>query len=397
MRIRYLVLNAGARGGATRTTLSIASALAERGHDVEVASLASSRGRPVFPLSSRVRLVHLTGLRPHRGGAVAPLAAARWATRVAARRTHSLEAHPRDRLTTGLNRVHDAALRHWLRGQRDCVVVSTRLTLNLALARHRTDRQVAVAQEHNHLGPNAEVRAAYRELFPRLDALAVLTDGDARAHRALLGERPLVVTVPNGVPNELALHHAPLVEPVAVAAGGLVRRKGFDLLVDAWRQVARERPQWRLEIHGSGEQHDALLARVHGAGLDGVVTLAGFTRDLPAHLDRASLFVLSSRGEGMPMVLLEAMASGVPVVSFDCPTGPAELLDGGRAGLLVPPGDVDALAAAILRVTGDAELRRRMADAGLARAAEYDVGATAKRWEEVFTSLAEARGLCVDG
>ncbi|HET6967945.1 MAG TPA: glycosyltransferase [Ornithinibacter sp.] len=395
MRVRYLILNAYGRGGTIRTTLSMASALAERGHDVEVASLLRPRRVPFFPVDPRVRIVDLTGRRPRRSQPVTAPDAVRWASAVALRRTRSRLAHPRDARCTGLTRAHDVWLRRYIATQHDAVVVATRLTLNLALARLRTDRQVAVAQEHNHLARNPEIRAEYARLYPSLDALTVLTERDAQAYRALLHGSCPVTVVPNALAHGTTLRRAPLLEPVAVAAGSLVHRKGFDLLVDAWRPVAAAHPEWRLRIYGAGERGSDIAARVERAGLTGTVTLEGFEPDLARRLDDASLFVLPSRQEGLPMVLIEAMAAGLPIVAFDCPTGPAELLEGGRSGVLVPAADTAALSDGILRVVSDEHERRRLADAAATRARDFDPGATARRWETIFEELAERRGLSV--
>ena len=342
-----------------------------------------------------MKLVSLTGFRPRRDHPGTPGNAVRWATRVALRRTHSRLAHPRDTRWANFTLAHDLAVRRYLRAQNDCVVITTRLTLNLALGSLRTDRQVAIGQEHNHLTPHLDLRADYADRYAHLDALTVLTEVDAAAYRTLLGDTCPVVVVPNALPHDTVRRHSSLPAPVAVAAGALIRRKGFDLLIDAWRPVAAARPDWRLRIYGTGEERASLQSRIERAGLTGVVSLEGFNRDMAARFDEASLFVLSSRREGMPMVLLEAMAAGLPVVAFDCPTGAAELLDGGRSGVLVPVGDSAALADGILRVITDPAEQRRLADAAEARARDFDVAVTAARWESVFAQLADKRGLSV--
>lgn len=241
-RIRYLLLNAYARGGTVRTTLSMANLLAERGHDVEVASLVQHRPEPRYPVSPSVRLVSLTGTRPRRSRPGTVDNAVRWAGEVALRGTRSRLAHPRDRRCADLTLAHDHQLRHYVQAQDDCVVVATRLTLDLALAGLRTDRQVAVAQEHNHLSRHPDVRQDYAAHYPALDAVTVLTEGDAIAYRSLLDDACPVVVVPNAMPHGTVLRRSPLTAPVAVAAGSLVHRKGFDLLIDAWRTVAATHP-----------------------------------------------------------------------------------------------------------------------------------------------------------
>ncbi len=385
MRIRYLLLNAYGGGGTIRTTLSMAGVLAGRGHDVEVASVTQRRPRPVFPVPAGVRLVSLTS----------PFHPARGLSRAALAGTTSVFAHPNDRLGARLTRAHDRALRRYVTAQDDCIVLATRMSLDLALADLRTDRQVAIAQEHNHLAKAAAVRASYAEHYPRLDAVVVLTEGDAASYRTLLGDRCRVAVVPNALPQGTPLRRSPLSTTVAVSAGSLIRRKGFDLLVDAWRPVAAAHPEWRLRIFGVGAESASLAARIESAGLTGTVTLEGFDPDLRQRLDEASLFVLPSRREGMPMVLLEAMAAGLAVVAFDCPTGPAEVLEQGRSGLLVPVGDTTALSEGILRLVSDAPERRRLADAGSLRVRDFDPLTTAARWETLFEELADRRGLPV--
>ena len=385
MRIRYLLLNAYGGGGTIRTTLSVASALAERGHDVEVASVVQRRPQPHFPFSPEVRLVSLTS----------PFHPVRRGSRALLRRTKSRLAHPKDRRCATLTRAHDLWVSRYIRAQDDCVVVATRMTLNLALATLRTDRQVAVAQEHGHLAKAAEVRASYATHYPQLDALAVLTEEDATAYRSLLGDSCPVFVMPNSLPHGMSLRRAPLTAKVAVAAGGLVPVKGFDLLIDAWRPIAAEHPDWRLRIYGGGELHSDLAGRIARAGLTGTVTLEGFASDLAQRLDEASIFVLSSRREGYPLVLIEALAAGLPVVAFDCPTGPAVILEGGRCGILVPVGDTAALTDGIRRLITDEAERRHLADAAALRARDFDIEATAKRWEELFADLGDARGLSV--
>ena len=196
MRIRYLLLNAYGGGGTIRTTLSMASVLAERGHDVEVASVTQRRLTPRFPVSPKVRLASLT--RP----------GASRARRARERRCGAPGAawhHPNDRLGKHLTRAHDHWLRRYITAQDDCVVVGTRMTLNLALADLRTDRQVAVAQEHNHLAKAEAVRTSYAASYPA-------TGRRRHAHR---GRREAVPHPPRrhlsgrGRPQRAAARHPP--------------------------------------------------------------------------------------------------------------------------------------------------------------------------------------------
>jgi glycosyltransferase involved in cell wall biosynthesis len=135
--------------------------------------------------------------------------------------------------------------------------------------------------------------------------------------------------------------------PVILGVGRLTCQKAFNVLIDAFAQV-RKRQQVRLVILGEGDERPLLEAQIRELGLEQDVDLPGFVSNPYAYMARASLFVLSSRWEGLPTVLVEAMSLGTPVISTDCPSGPREILKSGQYGPLVPVDDPDALAAAMM-------------------------------------------------
>lgn len=134
--------------------------------------------------------------------------------------------------------------------------------------------------------------------------------------------------------------------PIVLAVGRLTKQKDFPTLIQAFAAVRQSRPA-RLIILGEGPDRSALEAQVNRLGLEDDVALPGFVENPYAYMSRASLFVLSSRWEGLPTVLIEALYCGASVVATDCPSGPREILDNGRHGLLVPVGDIAALSQAI--------------------------------------------------
>jgi glycosyltransferase involved in cell wall biosynthesis len=174
---------------------------------------------------------------------------------------------------------------------------------------------------------------------------------------------------------------------VVVAAGRLNPQKGFDLLIPAFARVAERHPDWRLRIYGGGPERARLRRMVLDHGLYDHVFLMGPTRRLAQAMTEASLFVLSSRFEGFGMVILEAMSKGLPVVSFDCPTGPAEIVASDHNGLLVPDGDIAAMTSALLVVIGNDELRSRLAKGALDTSKRYDGEVVAAAWTELLDSL----------
>lgn len=173
----------------------------------------------------------------------------------------------------------------------------------------------------------------------------------------------------------------------AAAVGRLVPVKGFDLLIQAWEKVAAVHPDWELDIWGDGPERVALERLVREKGLQGKVFLRGVTGDVQGRLLQSSMLVFSSLFEGFGMVLVEAMACGVPCVAFECPCGPRDVISPGVDGLLVPPGDVEQLSLSIIRLMEQPELRRSMGAAAREKAAHYALDATAARWMDLFREL----------
>ncbi|HVH48072.1 MAG TPA: glycosyltransferase [Labilithrix sp.] len=233
-----------------------------------------------------------------------------------------------------------------------------------------------------------------RLAYPRADAVVAVSAGAADDLAASLGTaRDRIVSIPNpavtpGTRQREAepVAHPWLAEtpgvravPVVLAAGRLVVKKGFALLLDAFARARRER-ELRLVILGEGPMRRALESRIATLGLGGVVALPGFVENPLAWFARADLFVLSSFAAGMPNALLQAMAAGCPVVATDCPSGPREILEDGRWGTLVPPGNAGALADAIVEALGARQLRSE----SRARAEAFGIEPIAARYAQLL-------------
>lgn len=181
-----------------------------------------------------------------------------------------------------------------------------------------------------------------------------------------------------------ALNEGP---PIILAAGRLENQKDFATLISAFAMVLKKRPA-RLLILGEGSLREKLQAQIEAAGLSTHVLLAGFQDNPFAFMSKASVFVLSSVHEGFGNVLVEAMAVGTPVVSTDCPSGPSEILDGGRYGPLVPVGDAPALAVAIASVLDNPT----RADVLQRRAKDFSLDAAADAYMRVLGLTRGSRG-----
>jgi glycosyltransferase involved in cell wall biosynthesis len=139
--------------------------------------------------------------------------------------------------------------------------------------------------------------------------------------------------------------------------GRLVHQKGFDFLVEAFHRSGLAQIGWKLVILGEGDQRPTLIQLAKVAGIYHALEMPGHVDNVGAWLEKAEIFVLPSRYEGFPNALIEAMQLGCAVVSFDCPSGPSDLIQHGQNGLLVPAEDIDALAVALRRLGNDRSLR----------------------------------------
>ena len=178
--------------------------------------------------------------------------------------------------------------------------------------------------------------------------------------------------------------------PRILDVGRLNPQKGFDLLLEAFARVRPEFPEWRLDILGEGDERPALEAQVAQLGLEASCRLLGRRRDVLAQMRGAEVFVLSSRFEGFPNVLAEAMAAGMAVISFDCPTGPAQIIRQGVDGLLVPAADVAALAEAMVKLMGDPALRTSLATRAPEVLERFDEAAVFAEWDACLRATAAA-------
>ncbi|MEU9843520.1 glycosyltransferase family 4 protein [Actinomadura sp. NPDC048032] len=381
LRVRVLLQNAHGTGGTIRTVLNLCGHLA-RDHDVEIVSVLKRSRRPFFPLPAGVTVTYADDLLGPKGRS------ARVLSRLPSLLTPADEASFRHMsLWTDVCLLRRAV---WRAAPPD-VLIGTRPSLNLLAAELAPAGVATIGQDHMHLGAyRPALRRQIVRAYRRLDVVTTLTEADRAEYEAALAGSPVrVVRIPNAAP---ALPERPSqrVHKVVVAAGRLVHAKGFDVLLRAFVPIAAEHPDWTLRVFGGGPRRDRLRALIDDLGLGGRAELCPRTRDLHGEMGRAAVYALSSRREGMPMVVIEAMGMGLAVVAFDCPTGPAEMIVHGRDGLLVPAGDEDALTAALRAVITDSGLRDRLGEAALRSARAHHLDRIGPRWSRLIRELVPA-------
>lgn len=232
--------------------------------------------------------------------------------------------------------------------------------------------------------------ALRRVTYPLANAVVVQTQGARNYFPTRLQRR--IVVIPNPVsPCAGDVSKPQSLGNVIVAMGRLVPQKGFDLLLAAFARLHGEYGEWRLVIYGAGPERSALQEQADRLQIANCVTFAGLVEDVSARLRACDVFVLSSRYEGFPNALCEAMACGLPVVSFDCPSGPREIIREGIDGFLAPPEDVDALAAALSRLMDDADLRAQMGQRAAEITQRFGAERVMQMWDDLLTNVTGKR------
>ncbi len=218
-----------------------------------------------------------------------------------------------------------------------------------------------------------------------LERLVVLTNQDAvdwqKTHKN-------VVVISNPIPFNCP-EKPNLNSKRVIAIGKLDEQKGYDYLLEAWKLVHARHADWQLDIFGQGPWREKLEACIEENALGDSAFLHGTTTDVKSEYLKSAFYVMSSRYEGLPMVLIEAMACGLPLVSFDCECGPREVIKEGENGFLVPMGNVEKLAGAICRLIEDGKLRERMSVKAKEYASRYSLENIMPKWMNLFNELIE--------
>ncbi len=294
-------------------------------------------------------------------------------------------------------------LRRLIRRRRPELVYSTMVGANIVAATSMIGLRrppLLVARETSSHRARGDLSRAQRQAvgwaYRRADAVVALSEGmrdELMKDCRLEAER--VITIHNPVDIDDfrrrargGVHPWPGEGPMVVAAGRLVRQKGFDILLRSFAGL--ETGNARLAVLGEGPEREALARRAVELGVAERIVMPGHVTEIAPWLTHAAAFALSSRCEGFGHVIVEAMACGAPVVAFNCPYGPADIIEDGQTGVLVPPLDSDALTAALDRVLADDELATRLRAAGRLAATRFSAPMIARTYAALFDDLCAA-------
>lgn len=218
----------------------------------------------------------------------------------------------------------------------------------------------------------------------KFDKFVVLSNED----RGYWGELPNIQVIPNAA-LFVAKKYADVSRKRIIAVGRLDYQKGFDRLIEAWR-IVQQHPEfqgWQLDIFGQGEWKEMLQGKVQQYGLQDTLHINAPTKQIGEEYANSSMLVMSSNYEGFPMVMIEAMACGLPVVSFDFQCGPKDIIQPEVNGLLVKNGDISGLAEAMMKVMRDEAMRKRMSEEAKKVTETYSEEKVMKLWMDLFEGL----------
>ncbi|MEU4213124.1 stealth conserved region 3 domain-containing protein [Streptomyces sp. NPDC026206] len=389
MKITFLLTSADTMGGTERATLTLAELLA-RQHEVEILSVFRTRGESFFD-SGTVRVRNLVDKRgPQRPVRTAP-AGGPDLTAAYKRLAATPSDLVRPEWESAFNRLSDLELGEALRTIDADVLISTTPALMAYMARLAPQHVLTVHLDHRVSELRGTSGEPLRMFASAIDGLVSLTERTREWFAETLGDcAPRLATIGNALPHGFR-PRSTLESRTVVLGARLAAEKQIEHAIRAFATVAADRPRWNLRILGDGPRMRALKGIAGQYGVADQVQLVGSTPNMAEEWAKASIAMLTSRVEAFGLVLVEAQAAGVPVIAYDCPNGPAEILTDGHDGLLVPFGDEGELAAALARLMDDDALRQEMGAAALKTSARFTDGEVAQKWNELLQELAAYR------
>ncbi|MBO2448470.1 stealth conserved region 3 domain-containing protein [Actinomadura barringtoniae] len=388
MKITFMLTWADAMGGTERAIYTQAEHLAAD-HDVEIVSVFRTSAERFFEVGGGVPVRYLVD---ETGPVPRPVRDCDLDDELCRTLAGSPSRLIDPRWEKAFNRLSDLEIERELRALDTDVLVSTSPALMAVTTTLPPARVLTVHQEHRP----SQIRGGTGEpLFryaPRLDALVVLTERTREWFEETLTDcAPRLEVIVNAVPAGFRPRSSLTGKSVTMARR-LVPDKQVDHAIRAFAQVAEVHPDWVLRVFGDGPQLTRLRRLVSALGLHDQVQLLGPTGRMAEEWAKSSIALLTSRdGEAFPLVLTEAFAAGVPAVSYDCQTGPAEIITHGENGFLVAQDDIDGLAAALIKLIGDPRMLREFGAAALASAGQYDIDRVMGDWERLYADLLDGR------
>ena len=383
MNISFLAYNIFGIGGTVKTIVNTANHLVENGFKVEIISIKRTSDIPSFPIDKRIKIRTISDSRSKykyhglntlntllkKGLSVLP----------------SIIINKDEDLYKNFSLYTDYKLIHRLKKIQDGALITTIPSFNLIATQYVSHRVLKIGQEHKeHNIHSAKLQSKIKKGYSKLDILTCLTDNAANYYSGVFKNRKMkVVNIPNA--TKMGVSPSPLEAKQVIAIGRFVEDKGFDNLILAFEKVVEKHPDWKLKIFGDGELKNDIRALIHKKGLFNNIFLYPSTKNVSIELRKSSIYALSSNSESFGMVVIEAMAEGVPCVAFEC-DGPKKIINHNHDGLLISPGNIDAFSESVINLIENKEKRKSLGINAFHTAKNYSLDTIGKKWESILLS-----------
>lgn len=347
--IIFIVTDIYSGGGGEHVASNIASALAEK-YEVELLSLFKSTNSVPFPISERVSLKFLNVSTRNVIGKI----------KASYRLNRYLSVHHRD-IALGIGTLS-----------------------NILLSISRKKVGYTIGCEHSAYNALPYKWRILRSLFyPKLSRIVLLTEQDRKRMYPINHNLSVIQNAISIKPSK----RSSIDNPVFIAIGRLYHIKQFDLMINAFASYCSRGGKWNLNIIGEGPDRQVLSDLILKQKLNERVKLKPFTLDVESEYLSASCCLLTSKTEGLPMVLIEAQSYGLPIISFDCQTGPSDIIENNKDGFLIPVGDVDGFVSKMLEVSSDRKLRKQMSDNAIINSKRFLPENVNKKWFSLLSNI----------
>ncbi len=356
-KVLLIINNIVLAAGTERATVNLANNLSSHGYLVEIISINSACGESFYPINCDVKINHLNIKIPRSFGEKAFL----WLSFL-----RKLYKHTKQGGYILIGTIHS-------------------INIFLSILKFFNKHNKYVGCEHIGYAAAKKITKYVRKIFyKKLDAVIVLTQDDYNKY-TLQDKLDNCFVISNQI-SFLPDIPSTCEDHCLLAIGRLTYQKGFDLMLDAVSEVLKNNPSWKLNIVGEGEMELLLRDKITVLGIDKSVNIVPFTKEILKWFLKSSIYLMTSRFEGLPMVLLEAKACGLPIISYDCPTGPSELLNHDD-GYLVAMGDKETFSRKLDELISDERLRKIMGKNALTNVQKYNSENIYKKWNLLFNRL----------
>lgn len=357
MNIVFLVYDIHFGGGAERVTVNLANHLADNNYKVTVVSLSRFNSTNIFTIDNRVEIKYLNF-----------------------------------NFENGFNLLHKIASVFKVSSyfgqyinQTIILGIGTFPSLILSMMPKRKNLKT-IGCQHNSYAFARHIWSFLRKMFfHRLNALVSLTDQDLPRLKKL-NQNSFVI--PNSV-SFFPEKQAKLENKIILAIGRMDFNKGYDLLFDVFEKLTLAHPDWKLRIIGDGPLKKKIISRVETSGLNDRVEIFSPTNQIIEHYLQSSIYLMTSRTEALPMVLLEAKACGLPIVSFNCETGPSDIINNEKDGYLIDCFNINLMAEKVATLCSDAVKRKEFGTYGRENISKFLPELIGVKWESLFRTITQ--------